>query len=95
MEKSELQLGLEELLDSYDLEFEIRSYSGRGMCGKECLAITCDTVDLFTIGFELGKTESYSDGLHQPPQPKMDSMGLGVVLYWPRIQYVTDDETVG
>lgn len=53
----------------------VRSYSGRGMYGEECIAVVCDDA---------------GDAVHEagalgPPKPRTDSMGRGEVAYWPGI----------
>lgn len=57
---------------------KIRRYSGRGMNGRECLGFTsdCDEVEFI-----------YDCGVRGVPLPKVDSMGLGKVFYWPRITW--------
>lgn len=61
-------------------EFRCRSYSGRGMCGKECLAVVCDDplLALQVISYEAG-----SEGIHMPTNIRQDSMGTQYVVYWP------------
>lgn len=90
--KSQLQTMLE------DLDFgTVRSYSGRGMYGKECLAITgCDLGTL--MGFLVG---SASDGVdvdfvtvRQLESIKQDSLGMDTVYYFPGVEYVEDSEEV-
>lgn len=92
MEKSALQLALESLRETCDQVFDIRSYSGRGMYGKECLAITGDDIDMFRFGLLLGSTTmneaDVDDLIHEADNMKQDSMGLGTVYYWPRVPYV-------
>lgn len=65
-----------------------RSYSGRGMCGKECLAVSIDTSEL----------EFFSDLLDDTPARDVetiaeamrnactDSLGRGTILYFPNIE---------
>ena len=72
-------------------DMTIRSYSGRGMYGKTCLAITGD-IDPIEIGFYLAKT-SVMENEDFPPT-KQNSMGLSIVLYWPRVPYVEEDEEI-
>jgi hypothetical protein len=61
--------------------FKPRTYSGRGMFGVYCVGVNLDSPeDLVGIGVALGKA-----GL-EVGTPLLDSMGLGVVAYWPAIQ---------
>jgi len=57
--------------------FNVRSYSGRGMYGKSCVAVYVDdATDLLKIGVTIGET--YAD-----LRAATDSMGRGMVVYWP------------
>lgn len=66
-------------------------YSGRGMYGDTCLAVDLDhTSDLMRLGCCLGRMDSalahtLGEGAHT------DSMGRGIVVYWPRIKTNTND----
>jgi len=60
-----------------------RSYSGRGMYGKECLAVTSDCDEAEFI---------YDCGARGAPCPKTDSMGKGTVFYWPSIRWAEWEE---
>ena len=91
MSKSELQLGLERLRD--DMGFEIRSYSGRGMYGKNCLAIVCYSNDIYPIMFALGQGDTDHNIYYEIIQgTRSDNMGLSNVYYWPRVGYVESDD---
>ena len=54
----------------------IYGYSGRGMYGKECVAIACDDAD----------RAIYLAGQKDLPMPVSDSMGRRCVVYWPNIK---------
>lgn len=61
--------------------YEPRTYSGRGMFGAQCVGVNLESQeDLVGIGAALGKA-----GL-EVGTPLLDSMGLGVVAYWPAVQ---------
>ena len=69
---------LQEIADAN--EGSLRSYSGRGMYGKECLGIDCENAnsvieDAGAAGIKGART---------------DSMGLGAIVYWPKLE-VPDD----
>lgn len=77
-----------------DAGYEVRSYSGRGMSGKECLGVDLDPnqtimeffADLLDAcpqdeGFAL---DIISDALRIA---KTDSMGLGSIVYWPGVPF--------
>lgn len=75
-EHKELVDKLEELANSIEGGQLSSSYSGRAMWGALCYSIDADddVEALMKVG-EMGL-----------PKPKMDSMGMGVVLYWPDIE---------
>jgi hypothetical protein len=84
-----------------DLNFKVRSYSGRFMFNKSCLAITTDESikTIQTVFFEFGRQTAEEDGgdaasrfLSSRGEVRMDSMGLGSVIYWPYIEYTHEDE---
>lgn len=93
-EKSKLQKALEAT------DRETRSYSGRGMYGKSCLAFTVDSGDLGEVVADLmqyvaekGDTDrfivdSISDAFRNMSS---DSMGMGSVYYFKRIPYVASE----
>jgi len=92
MQKSELQLALEDIFDDAVYNFEIQPYSGRGMHGKECLAIVT-AINLFYISVEVGVSfKSHGYDWWKISEPKQDSMGLATVYYWPSIPYVKDED---
>lgn len=87
--KSQLQTALE-LAD-----FECYSYSGRAMYGVECLAVNIDQVGDLVAG-----VLEYLDGKETDTfrlqmafrRMKMDSMGLGTVVYFPGTKFSEDGE---
>lgn len=55
-----------------------RSYSGRGMGGARCVAVDLDNLrDLWRL----------AQAIPEAPAPETDSMGMGIVAYWPRIAW--------
>ena len=75
--------------------YEARSYSGRGMYGKECLGFTTDDSFMVTMGNILEEL-AYVHG-HETEEKltafakvlknaATDSMGLGTIIYFPRIE---------
>jgi len=96
------------VVDDSGQEMRIRSYSGRGMYGKECMALVCEShgqaarVIAGVMRFACNQAE------HNPESPvdvddtqinlgrmEMASMGRGLVVYWPDIpfeQEAADDE---
>ena len=78
MDKHPLQIALEEIATETG-KFFVHSYSGRGMYGKECLAISGRSLDILEVNLmaKVGKKLS-------------DDRGLGVVYYWPNIPYAEE-----
>lgn len=80
-----------------DLGYDTRSYSGRSMYGKECLAITVEDITkaIWEIAYALGSENALAEDHHEEiPQPKgirWDSMGLQYVIYWPNVPYTSDE----
>lgn len=77
-----------------DAGYEPHSYSGRGMRGKECFAITVTNIHkaVFNLGYRLGcltedveKITDCLDGF------KTDNMGLEYVIYFPDVTYLDDE----
>ena len=82
-----LQEALEQALRETDAEFEIRSYSGRFMFGKTCLAVVYNpgNISPLMIGFMVaGKLDDPT----QLSDSREDDMGLERVVYWPNVPYV-------
>ena len=97
MAKHPLQTALEYLKDGMDIE--IRTYSGRGMYGRNCLAITADRINMLVLGMAIADyNHSFEDDnslevpQYQVEDYRQDNIGLGVVVYWPRIEFVDEDE---
>ncbi len=72
--------------------YETRSYSGRGMYGKECLAFTADAGTLsFVVAADLMEAALYTgEDFIEPVLAAMrgvktDSLGRGAVFYFPSI----------
>lgn len=75
-----------DLLESLGYE-PYGTYSGRGMYGKECLAVDVSQKDEHALMFEVGKAVGAFnvplDVQRALRNPKTDSMGLDIVIYWP------------
>lgn len=85
-----LKKALEKLKSDYELE--IRSYSGRGMYGKECLSIVTNQ-DLLEILLVLGAMIGDNSELDDAVNVHQDYLGKnGKVLYWPEIPFEEEDE---
>lgn len=61
-----------------------RSYSGRGMYGIECVGVSADSQgEVIDLCVELADHDLGA----KLPAPSFDSLGLGVIAYWPRIEW--------
>ena len=71
---------------------DLRSYSGRGMYGKQCLGIDMDSMaDAFRFALMV-EDEDLTVALSNPC---FDSMGLGIIVYFPNVEApegIDDDE---
>lgn len=95
-----------EAQDDYALEF--RSYSGRGMYGRECLgtvhenAVQCAlqiAQAAFALASEVQLHIEYEHLLETLSRARIDSMGMSIIVYWPDIawedvagEFVENDE---
>jgi hypothetical protein len=77
-----------------DNDYKTRSYSGRGMFGEECLAVTVDDIPtaIWNIATMLAEFNAEAPTFNQEsiPEPKgmrYDNMGRQSVLYWTRVPY--------
>ena len=92
---------LQKLFESVDVQ--CRSYSGRGMFGKNCLGVDIDRHSSLGEVFasvleaianrdcalnELG-LEQAAEALRGMSQ---DQMGLGIIYYFPRVPFVSEDD---
>lgn len=64
----------------------LRSYSGRGMYGRQCVAISGDSIDPFHLALMIA-AHRYDFSIYDIPLPDTDSLGRGVVVYWPQIDW--------
>lgn len=95
-----LQKALEFVRQEGNVEFNIRSYSGRAMYGKSCLAITGDNMSLILLGMEIARynIEAEENDINDVVDEadvdsyRQDSMGLGSVIYWPRIPFSGEEK---
>lgn len=87
---------LREVYDNGDMEMEVRSYSGRGMYGDTCVAVTLGSyANAWTLALAIADVNNGNADLFGLPEPRSDSMGLGTVLYWPSLEWPADAEEFG
>ena len=63
-----------------DAFYEPVAYSGRGMYGKECVSLKGDDLSLWDVARSLPEDMYVSE-------PRTDSLGLGIVIYWPQYEW--------
>lgn len=82
--------------------FEPREdYSGRGMYGSQCLSFTVDDESAI-VAVARVVSEAYEDSpeaggivAHAFEKAQSDSMGMGAVIYFPRLTVAAPTEKVG
>jgi len=87
---------LQQLFDEADIE--TRSYSGRSMYGKECLAVDLDkglgdfiAKILYAMQSQLGG-EAHDEIAEAFRGMTTDQMGRGVIVYFPGVPFEVDGE---
>lgn len=75
-----------------DLGYETSAYSGRGMGGEECLAVDLPGPAATLWASLYGRTASLSDGddgivAKAIRNSREDSMGRGIVVYFPGVPF--------
>lgn len=72
-------------------DWSVMSYSGRGMFGRQCIAVTLplhNCVGRFFFGLgALNETLVNAHVTHELFDYKTDNMGDNVVVYWPQIPF--------
>ena len=87
MEKHSLQ----EILD--DNNYNTRAYSGRGMYGRACLGVAVDNVGRLLSGIVHEVNDDNREEIAEAFRGMaMDSLGLGTIVYFPEVTYVSDDD---
>jgi hypothetical protein len=96
---------LKELIE--DAEFEARSYSGRGMYGRECVGISLDAGDELVIGAKVMKAAverneqldphdediiDLDDVIELFDRASTDALGRGTILYFPSVEWTGEDD---
>ena len=69
--------------------FDPCAYSGRGMFGKECVCVKGDDVSEWEVAKALWRANDDNE-IVDVPAPRTDSLGLGIVLYWPYYEWPKD-----
>lgn len=78
-----------EIASAADIDSEnVRSdYSGRGMYGKECIGFDLDrNADMLRLGAAIIAVLGEDEGSQVISDVSTDSMGLGMIAYFPSVQ---------
>lgn len=76
----------------------VRSYSGRGMFGKQCIGVNLDSNDSAAFALIADCVACLDTELERESaarifaRTKEDSLGLGSIIYWPSMAW--DNETM-
>ena len=85
---------VERALADNSLDATVRQYSGRGMYGKQCLGITVShRTSPFEVGLAIGSYDELVD-LFVGQRVETDSMGRGMVIYFPGLKWVVEPDTL-
>lgn len=68
---------------------DIRPYSGRGMYGKQCVAVSGDFLNPFRLALMI-VAYRHNFPIYDIPVPDVDSCGRGIVIYWPQVEWPED-----
>jgi hypothetical protein len=84
--KSDFQEFLED--NATDCSYTVRAYSGRSMYGKECIGIDCEDAitTIAQLAFQAGQ-DDFTKFQDMIDSMRVDSMGRGSIVYWPREKY--------
>ena len=78
---------IKEFCEEYGYEYR-DDYSGRFMYGSRCVGIVSEEASLFTVLIQLTeylKDNEIDDIPNKIGVPKTDSMGIGAIIYFPKI----------
>ena len=73
-----------------DAGFIPTAYSGRSMFGKQCVSVSTDEDSEDVSAWNVARALWYQTDEDEElniPEPRQDSLGLGIVLYWPSYEW--------
>lgn len=94
--------GPELVREAIEAVYEVRDYSGRGMYGRQCIAIESDDAPheavLAIVDEYVSSMGDYDEDavlnigelIRNLKGARVDSMGLGSVIYWPEIPWESE-----
>ncbi len=78
-----------------NIGYEPRSYSGRGMYGSECVAVSCeDSMELLFEVIEIlyyDYDDNFISVLDVLRRFRTDELGLNEIIYWPGIKWQLEE----
>ncbi len=84
---------LQRVLEGY---LGVRSYSGRGMNGRSCLGVDAKSLGQFLSVLVEGtvhlENREVRDLAEEVSNIKTDSMGMGMIIYFPGVEYEDECE---
>lgn len=84
----------EQLIDAVECAgYDVRSYSGRGMYGSQCVAFTTDDNEAYAAAQIVGSIEDSDEReamITVFRGVRSDSMGRSTVIYFPRMVWPAD-----
>jgi hypothetical protein len=63
----------------------LRPYSGRYMYGRYCLSLDGNKTDVMRVLFKAAVMDGDAFEMYGLDRYREDSMGLGIVVYWPNL----------
>ena len=99
--ESPMKSNLQKIAEAAVLAFDdgrttVSSYSGRGMFGKECVGVSCDSASKFSADvaeylLDNPDTEGAHEVLQLLRKGRTDTLGKGQIFYFPSVPYVREE----
>lgn len=84
-----------------DIGLEVRSYSGRGMMGDECIGVTGSNTHTILAQIIIALCEMGEEGVEAADHftrdgaVRSDSMGMDGIVYFPRLSWLEECDNCG
>lgn len=87
---------LREVCEDGNIQMEVRSYSGRGMYGKNCIGVVLEYTTAWTLALALADRNNGNMDLFDLDAPREDDMGMRArIYYWPQLEWPEGEEGFG
>ena len=88
-----MKVTAQRMVEALKEHFGVCSYSGRAMCGVNCLGVDIDSIGtlmgitraLLSAGLDGDEVENLGDSM------RLDSMGKGYIVYWPFLTLTAEE----